>query len=118
MFESLPFNPFGENNEVNFESGENIRGIFTLSNDILDQDLEVSVVDGIKNARVGKDAFTYASPQIVTIDEIKGKFYSKRLYKAVLILLLILPLMTKWLIGLLKRVLVSGLCYLIRKQKI
>ena len=83
MFESLPFNPFGEGNEVNFESGENIRGIFTLSNDILDQDLEVSVVDGIKNARVGKDAFTYASPQIVTIDEIKGKFYSKRLYKAV-----------------------------------
>lgn len=83
MFESLPFNPYGEGSEVDFESGENVRGIFTLSNDLLDQDLELSTVDGIKNARVGKDAFTYATPQIVTIDGIKGKFYSKRLYKAV-----------------------------------
>ena len=83
MFESLPFNPFGEGNEVNFETGENVTGIFTLSNDILDRDLELSTVDNIKIARVGKDAFTYASPQIVTVDGIKGKFYSKRLYKAI-----------------------------------
>ena len=83
MFESLPFNPYGEGNEVDFESGENVRGIFTLSNDILDRDLELSVEDDIKIARVGKDAFTYATPQIVTIDGIKGKFYSKRLYKAI-----------------------------------
>lgn len=83
MFESLPFNPFGEGNEVDFESGENVRGIFTLSNDIIDRDLELSIEDDIKIARVGKDAFTYATPQIVTIDGIKGKFYSKRLYKAI-----------------------------------
>ena len=83
MFESLPFNPFGEGSEVNFETGENVTGIFTLSNDILDRDLELSTVDNIKIARVGKDAFTYATPQIVTVDGIKGKFYSKRLYKAI-----------------------------------
>ena len=83
MFESLPFNTFGENSVVNFSNGDNVRGVFTLSNDLLDQDLILTTVDGIKNGRVGIDAFTYANPQIVTIDGIKGKFYSKRLYNVV-----------------------------------
>jgi hypothetical protein len=83
MFESLPINPFGEGTNVDFETGENITGVFTLSNNNLDQDLELTTIDGVKHARVGKDAFTYASPQIVTINEIKGKFYSKRLYHVI-----------------------------------
>ena len=83
MFESLPSNPFGEGSGVNFESGENLIGVFTLSNLVLADDLEITTVDGVKNGRVGIDAFTYANPQIVTVDGIKGKFYSKRLYRVV-----------------------------------
>ena len=83
MFESLPFNTFGENSVVDYVNGDNVRGVFTLSNNILDQDLILTTVDGIKNGRIGIDAFTYADPQIVTIDGIKGKFYSKRLYHVV-----------------------------------
>ncbi len=83
MFESLPSNPFGEGSIVDFESGENLVGVFTLSNLMLADDLEITTVDGVKNGRVGIDAFTYANPQIVTVDGIKGKFYSKRLYRVV-----------------------------------
>ena len=83
MFEALPYNTYGEGSVIDLQSGEDVRGIFTLSNDNIDQDLTITTVDGIKNGRVGIDAFTYAEPQIVTIDGIKGKFYSKRLYNAV-----------------------------------
>jgi hypothetical protein len=83
MFESLPSNPFGEGSQVNFATGQNVMGVFTLSDSLIYQDLAVTTVNGVKHGRIGIDAFTYASPQIVTVDNIKGKFYSKRLYHVV-----------------------------------
>lgn len=83
MFASLPYNPFGEGTMVDFETGENVRGVFRLTNDEQDDDLKIEVIDGIKYATVSQSAFTYATPQIVTIDGIKGKFYSKRLYHVI-----------------------------------
>ena len=72
LFDSLPFNNYGEGSVIDLESGADVRGIFTLSNEIIDQDITVTTIDGIKNGRIGVDAFTYAEPQIVTIDGIKG----------------------------------------------
>ena len=78
--EMLPYNPY---DKVDFSKGENIRGVFKLTKD--DQYRDISIVsDGsLKNVTISQRAFVYASPQIVTIDGIKGKFYSKRLYHAI-----------------------------------
>ncbi len=83
MFAALPYLPFGEGAKVDFETGENVRGVFRLTNDEQDDDLKIEIIDGIKYATVSQSAFTYATPQIVTIDGIKGKFYSKRLYHVI-----------------------------------
>ena len=83
MFSSLPFTPNGENSKVNFNTGDGVRGIFYLTNDEQYRDLSLEKVDGLVNATISQSAFTYATPLVVTIDGIKGKFYSKRLYHVV-----------------------------------
>lgn len=75
----LPYNP---DYNVNFETGDGIRGIFYLTNDEQFKDLTISTENVLKNATISQSAFTYASPLVVTVDGIKGKFYSKRLYHA------------------------------------
>lgn len=53
---------------------------------ITDQDVvdDIQIVDrnGIKFVTISRKAFTYALPMVVTIDGVKGRFYSKRLYGA------------------------------------
>ena len=83
MFSSLPFNPNGENNKVDFSTGEGVRGIFYLTDDEQYKDLTLANDGDLVNATISQSAFTYASPLVVTVDGIKGKFYSKRLYHAV-----------------------------------
>ena len=83
MFSNLPYNTYGEGNSLDFSSGENVRGVFYLSEDEIYEDISIENRDGIKHATVSQSAFTYAEPQIVTIDGIRGKFYSKRLYHTV-----------------------------------
>jgi hypothetical protein len=48
-----------------------------------DDDLTINNTGTVPYATVSQSAFTYANPQIVTIDGIRGKFYSKRLYHVV-----------------------------------
>jgi hypothetical protein len=83
MFSNLPYNPYGEGSTVDFSNGENVRGVFYLSNDEIYEDISIETIDGIKHATVSQSAFTYADPQIVKIDGIRGKFFSKRLYHTV-----------------------------------
>ena len=83
MFSNLPYNTYGEGNSLDFSSGENVRGVFYLTEDEIYEDISIEDRDGIKHATVSQSAFTYAEPQIVTIDGIRGKFYSKRLYHTV-----------------------------------
>ena len=83
MFSSLPFNPNGEGSKVDFNSGEGVRGIFYLTDEEQYKDLTTNKDGDLVNAIVSQSAFTYSSPLVVTIDGIKGKFYSKRLYHVV-----------------------------------
>lgn len=83
MFCSLPYGTFGEGSIVNPKTGENIRGIFELTTEEQYRDLTITNENGIRKGVFSQSAFNYATPQIVTIDGIKGKFYSKRLYHAV-----------------------------------
>lgn len=84
MFSNLPGYQYrGEGQIVDPESGTNIRGVFKLTKDQLPNDLIITKINGIDYGTVSQSAFTYAEPQIVTIDGIKGKFFSKRLYHVV-----------------------------------
>ena len=83
MFSNLPYGKFGENSTIDYRTGENIRGVFYLSGDEIFEDISIEDKDGLPHATVSQSAFTYANPQIVKLDGIRGKFYSKRLYHAV-----------------------------------
>ena len=83
MFSNLPYGKYGEGNGLDYETGENIRGIFMLTSLEQDNDLTINNATSVPYATVSQRAFTYAEPQIVTIDGIRGKFFSKRLYHAV-----------------------------------
>jgi hypothetical protein len=83
MFSSLPFNENGEGNKVDFSTGEGVRGVFYLTDDEQYKDLTILIDGDLVNATISQSAFTYATPLVVTVDGIKGKFYSKRLYHVV-----------------------------------
>lgn len=84
MFTNLPGYQYrGEGQVVDPVTGTNIRGVFKLTKDQLPNDLIITKINGIDYGTVSQSAFTYAEPQIVTIDGIKGKFFSKRLYHVV-----------------------------------
>lgn len=83
MFSNLPLGTYGEGGKTDPATGENIRGIIKLSKDEQFRDLSVGYENGLKVGVISQAAFHYAEPQIVTVDGIKGKFFSKRLYHAV-----------------------------------
>ena len=83
MFSNLPYGKYGEGNGLDYETGENIRGVFMLTDLEQDNDLSIDNSSQIPYATVSQSAFVYAEPQIVTIDGIRGKFFSKRLYHTV-----------------------------------
>lgn len=79
-FNSFPYNKYGEGHIVDPKIGASIRGIFTLTKQELPDDIIVIKEGDLKYIKISQSAFTYASPLIVTVDGIKGKFFSKRLY--------------------------------------
>jgi len=83
MFTNLPDNTYGEGTKMDYSTGENIRGVFYLSDEEIYEDISIEETDGIRYATVSQSAFTYAEPQIVKLDGIRGKFFSKRLYHSV-----------------------------------
>jgi hypothetical protein len=74
----LNFRKFGENDSVF------VKAIWRITNDFIDQDLSFSTQNGVDIITISRQAFTYASPLVVTLDGVKGKFFSKRLYKAII----------------------------------
>lgn len=56
---------------------------FILTENLLDDDMTVTDMgDGNKIIRISKDAFSYANPYFVSLEGIKGRFFSKRLHHA------------------------------------
>ena len=83
MFESLPYNAYGEHDDNDYAEGEGVRGVFYLTDLEQDDDLSIELVDGVKHATFSQSAFVYSEPMIGKLDGIKGKFFSKRLYHAI-----------------------------------
>lgn len=84
MLKTLPLLTYGEGSVVNFETGENIKSVFYLTDQEQYKDISISESNGVKYVTISQSAFTYATPAIGNLDGIKVRFYSKRLSHAVL----------------------------------
>lgn len=56
--------------------------IMTLTGESITDDINVESVAGGKLVTISKDAFVYANPFLVTLDGVRGRFFSKRLHHA------------------------------------
>ena len=68
------FQKFGENEPVRVKSK------WILTDKYIDRDIDFKTVSGVDVITISRAAFTYATPQTVTVDGVKGKFFSKRLF--------------------------------------
>ena len=85
-FEDVVGEPFQSNNLplLNLETGENLKSIWYLTDEEIEKDIKVETINGVKYVTLSSSALTFAEPMIVKLDGLRGKFYSKRLYKAML----------------------------------
>jgi hypothetical protein len=68
------FQKFGETNLARLKSK------WILTDKFIDRDIDFKTVGGVDVITISRAAFTYATPQTVTVDGVKGKFFSKRLF--------------------------------------
>ena len=69
---------------VDFTTGQNLNSVWFLTNEEINKDIKVETVGGTKHVTISESALVHAEPMIVKLDGLRGKFYSKRLYKAML----------------------------------
>jgi hypothetical protein len=72
----LNFRKYSEGDSVK------VKAKWLLTEKFIDRDIDFNTVNGIDIITISRAAFTYATPQVVTVDGVKGKFFSKRLYTA------------------------------------
>ena len=72
----LNFRKYSEGDSVK------VKAKWLLTESFIDRDIDFSTVNGVDVITISRAAFTYATPQVVTVDGVKGKFFSKRLYTA------------------------------------
>ena len=72
----LNFPKYGENQTVI------VRAKWYITDKAIDRDVQYVNVSGVDMVTISRSAFTYASPLVVTLDGVKGRFFSKRLFHA------------------------------------
>jgi len=73
----LNFTKYGETDSVK------VKAKWLITDKFLDKDIEITKSGNIEIIRISRAAFTYASPLVVTVDGVKGKYFSKRLFNAI-----------------------------------
>jgi len=76
LAQRIPFQRFGEGGPIKPKAK------WVITDDFIDKDISYTRVGDADIIRVSRAAFTYATPQVVTVDGVKGKFFSKRLFNA------------------------------------
>lgn len=59
-----------------------VKSVWYITDQEVIDDIQIVERSKIKFVTISRKAFTYASPLVVTLDGVKGRFYSKRLYGA------------------------------------
>ena len=57
--------------------------VWMLSDDHIQNDIAVEIRDGQRIVTLAQEAFTYAEPLLAEIEGVRGRFFSKRLHRAV-----------------------------------
>ena len=78
-FESIP----QSSNEFREETLTVSHSLWRLSDQHIQNDIEIEVREGQKIVTVALEAFTYAEPALAQIEGVRGRFFSKRLHHAV-----------------------------------
>jgi hypothetical protein len=60
-----------------------VKSVWYITDQEVIDDIQIVERNNIKFVTISRKAFTYASPLVVTLDGVKGRFYSKRLYGAI-----------------------------------
>jgi hypothetical protein len=61
-----------------------LRSVWTKHDGLIDQDVTISTIDGLDFVSLSAAAFTFASPLVVNFDGVEGRYFSRRLHKALL----------------------------------
>lgn len=59
-----------------------VKSVWYITDQEVIDDIKIVERNSVKFVTISRKAFTYASPLVVTLDGVKGRFYSKRLYGA------------------------------------
>ena len=78
-FESIP----QLSNDLYEETSKVPSSLWQLSDQYIQNDIEISVQDEQKIVTLSMEAFTYADPLLAEIEGVRGRFFSKRLHHAV-----------------------------------
>ena len=78
-FESIP----QDKNNVSDEIPGVSPSLWQLSDQHIQNDIEIRIQDGQKIVTLSREAFTYADPLLAEIEGVRGRFFSKRLHQAV-----------------------------------
>ena len=78
-FESIP----QPSNEFREETLTVPHSLWRLSDQHIQNDIEIEVREGQKIVTLSREAFTYADPLLAEIEGVRGRFFSKRLHHAV-----------------------------------
>ncbi len=78
-FESIP----QLNNDVNKGRPSVPSSLWQLTDQHIQNDIEIRIQDGQKIVTLSREAFTYADPLLAEIEGVRGRFFSKRLHHAV-----------------------------------
>lgn len=60
-----------------------VKSIWQLAEGALPNDIQITVAAGVRIVRVSREAFVYATPLVAELDGVKGRFFSRRLYHAI-----------------------------------
>ena len=78
-FESIP----QLSNDLSKETPSVSSSLWQLTDQYIQNDIEISIQDGQKIVTLSREAFTYADPLLAEIEGVRGRFFSKRLHHAV-----------------------------------
>ena len=78
-FESIP----QARNNISDEIPGVSPSLWQLSDQHIQNDIEIRIQDGQKIITLSREAFTYADPLLAEIEGVRGRFFSKRLHHAV-----------------------------------
>ncbi len=57
--------------------------LWQLTDQHIENDIEIHIQDGQKIVTLSREAFTYAEPLLAEIEGVRGRFFSKRLHRAI-----------------------------------